>query len=72
MSSMLPQRQAIYWANRTASWMRQSTEQMAVVVKDVRDGPASSLILDKRMHEVLKSTMFVDPMNKFQKNIAQA
>ena len=53
--------------------MRQSTEQMSVVVKDVCDGPASSLILDQRMDEFLKSTICVDPVDKFQsKNLAQA
>ena len=53
--------------------MRQLTEHMAVVVKDVRDGPTCSLILDQRVDEVLKFTMFVDPVDKFQKkNLAQA
>ncbi len=47
--------------------MRQSAEQMAVVVKGVRYGPASSLNVDERMDEVFKSAMFVDPVDKFQR-----
>ena len=39
----------------------------------VVDGPTSSLILNQRLDEVLKSTMFVGPVDKFQKkNLAQA
>ena len=65
---MLPRFQAIYLASRTASWMRQSTEQMSVVVQDV-----PSLLLDQRMYEIAKSTMLVDPVAKFhKKNFAQA
>ena len=43
--------------------MRHSTKQMARVVQDLCDGPASYLILGQRMDEALRSMMFADPMD---------
>ena len=71
-SWQVPHWQAIQWAMWTANWMRSSHDQTALVVKGVCDGPASSLILDERMDEVLKSSMFAEPVDTFQKkNLAR-